>query len=302
MQRVRRRPRRAGRRGPSRGAPGSRRARPRRRATSASSPWPVVTTKAPTWSPGFASCGATKSASARHRADASRTPCWRSVWKTAASPPPPYTSMSSPTLAAGKMPATPRAASRRRSRTIRSRRRPGVVVELPRLRAEPRVGQDRRVAAVELPGLEERRPVDEGDELGERERVERAHAGERRRLARHGGPVAAQGAGPRLGERDDAARAPRARDARRAGAPGRRAPRRDVGRAVGRRRRGERRHHLDGPRGVEHVDDGAPRGARARSAPQCGPRSSSPRRSAAAGRSRGPPSPPRRAPSPRATA
>ena len=45
--------------------------------------------------------------------------------------------------------------------------RPRVLEELPRRRALRRVVEDRRIAPLELPGLEERRPVDVARELGE---------------------------------------------------------------------------------------------------------------------------------------
>ena len=61
--------------------------------------------------------------------------------------------------------------------------RVGFGEELPRLLAVLLVLEDARVDALELPGVEERRPVDELAQRREREVVEHAHAGEARAAA-----------------------------------------------------------------------------------------------------------------------
>ena len=70
------------------------------------------------------------------------------------------TTMSSPSLAAGQNPYTPRAVS---SSLLDDavEQRPGVVVELARRRPVLRVIEDRREAPLQLPRREEERPVDE---------------------------------------------------------------------------------------------------------------------------------------------
>ena len=101
--------------------------------------------------------------------------------------------MSSPSLFAGQKPddrvgrQTPLA-----DEPLEQRQR--VAVEVARGRAQPRVVEDRRVGAAHLPGREERRPVDEVDELGERVVVERP----RPRNVGRGGVTADQSIGTRL--------------------------------------------------------------------------------------------------------
>ena len=127
-------------------------------------------------------------------------------------------------------PRRPRARCRRRasSRPARSRPTPsarsrpssttrrehglGVVEEVARGGAHLGVVQDVRVAPAQLPGGEERRPVDALDELGERDsRPGCARPGRWAAAARAGRrPVDAQPAGARLGQRDAARRARRA--------------------------------------------------------------------------------------------
>ena len=75
-----------------------------------------------------------------------------------------------------------------------------VAVEVARRGPEPRVVEDRRVGAAHLPGREERRPVDEVDEFGERVVVERPRPEEGRAGRGHGGPVDRHVVGARLGD------------------------------------------------------------------------------------------------------
>ena len=91
--------------------------------------------------------------------------------------------MSSTSALAGQNPTTPLARSRdRRDDPVQQPAR--VVVQVACRRADLGVVEDRRVGAAQLPGREERRPVDALDELGERVVVERpdAEEGRSRRL------------------------------------------------------------------------------------------------------------------------
>ncbi len=78
----------------------------------------------------------------------------------------------------------------------------GVGKELLRLAADLVVVEDRGIAAGELPRLEERRPIDEGHEIGERERLERARPEEGRLRRYVAGPVDGILVGTRGRERD----------------------------------------------------------------------------------------------------
>ena len=78
--------------------------------------------------------------------------------------------MSSPTAFAGQKPTTARARSSR-SRDDPVEQGDGVRVERPRLGADDRVVEDGRVAALQFPRLEERRPVDPLDEVLQRDLV-----------------------------------------------------------------------------------------------------------------------------------
>ena len=169
---ARRTPRRAGRSAPSRGAPRSRRGRPRARGRPRRAPCPVVTTKTPTWSERPDACGATKSASARHGSSPRRA---RPAGAACGGPP---SSRSAPRArrsrrrrrprCAGKIPATPRGPGRLRSRTSRSSI---AFASAKSLRAATPIFASSRIdgiAPLQLPGLEERRPVDVRDELAER--------------------------------------------------------------------------------------------------------------------------------------
>ena len=72
------------------------------------------------------------------------------------------------------------------------------------LRAHDRVGEDRGVLAGEFPGLEERRPVDAGDQFGERIVVEHVQAGLPRRGRHVRVPTAIEGLRARLLQRHQA--------------------------------------------------------------------------------------------------
>ena len=74
--------------------------------------------------------------------------------------------MSSPMLFAGQKPTTPDAVTHF-SATMRFKKCLRVVEQLLRFRADLVVGQDLRIAPGELPGLEERRPIDIGHERRE---------------------------------------------------------------------------------------------------------------------------------------
>ena len=76
--------------------------------------------------------------------------------------------MSSPSALAGQKPTTALRAAASCSPTMRSQHRLRVGEQLARRGAVLRVVEDRRIVAGQLPGLEERRPVDVVDQLGER--------------------------------------------------------------------------------------------------------------------------------------
>ena len=102
-------------------------------------------------------------------------------------------------LLAGQKPTTAFA----RSRPLADdplEQRERVAVEVARRGAETRVVEDRRVGAAQLPGREERRPVDERDELGERIVVERAQPEEGRTRRRDRRPVDRHVVGAGLGD------------------------------------------------------------------------------------------------------
>ena len=79
----------------------------------------------------------------------------------------------------------------------RIEQRIGFGEDLARLLALLRVVEDARINALQLPGVEERRPVDELAQRGQRKVVQHAHAGERGRGQVFGAPLdrRASGAG-----------------------------------------------------------------------------------------------------------
>ena len=81
--------------------------------------------------------------------------------------------------------------------------RVGFREELARLLALLRVVEDARIDAFQPPGVEERRPVDELAERGQREVVEHAHAGELGRGKVFGAPLDGRAAAARGLERDE---------------------------------------------------------------------------------------------------
>ena len=88
------------------------------------------------------------------------------------------------------------------SATICAQHRLRVVEERARRRADLLVVEEQRIGALDLPGREERRPVDVGDELGDRIVAERPRAEEARPRRRVRGPVDREAVGARLDERD----------------------------------------------------------------------------------------------------
>ncbi len=112
--------------------------------------------------------------------------------------------MSSPSALAGQKPATARASNQRSSDDSRQHRL-RVVEQRARRGAEFVVVENRRILSGQLPGREERRPVDIGHELGEPDVGERRGA-ERARLGRQiaAAPVEFQRVAARGGERDAA--------------------------------------------------------------------------------------------------
>ena len=135
---------------------------------------------------------------------------------------------------------------------MRIEQRVGFGEDLARLLALLRVVEDARVDALQFPGVEERRPVDELAQRGEREVVEHAHAGERGRGHVFGAPLDGRAAAAR------GSRARRALLARRGVGLAQRLVlgamlRDERGLAVLAEQAGGHRH---GAAGVEHVDDG----------------------------------------------
>ena len=126
-----------------------------------------------------------------------------------------------------------------------------VVEELLRLRADLVVLEDRRIAPGQLPGLEERRPVDVGDQLGEAVVGKRARAEERRLRRLVAVPVDLEAVGARRRERD-AALGGLVAQVRLAHLGVLGADLADVGLALALGQ--ELRHDADGAAGVEHVD------------------------------------------------
>ena len=101
------------------------------------------------------SAGATKSASDRFGRESAWSACWRSIGKRE----PSSRTTSSPSALAGQKPYTPRACSEPLPRDLVEKLvRPGE--EIARDGALLGIVEDRRIAALELPGMEEERPVD----------------------------------------------------------------------------------------------------------------------------------------------
>ena len=107
--------------------------------------------------------------------------------------------MSSPTLLAGQNPTTPSCVQQTFPDDPLQQLQ-GVRVERSGGRAQHRMGQDGRVQAVELPGREERRPVDPLDELLERVVGDGLHSQEGRSRRHDVRPVDGQAMAARLGD------------------------------------------------------------------------------------------------------
>ena len=129
--------------------------------------------------------------------------CWRSVNSVAtgvARASSANSWMSSPTCAAGQKPTTAFGVNHCSS-MMRFEHRLRVVEQSARRRALLRVVEDGGIAALQLPGLEERRPVDVAREIGEIGPFERARPEVARRRGAIGAPVGFERIGARFGER-----------------------------------------------------------------------------------------------------
>ncbi len=130
-----------------------------------------------------------------------RSHCCRSVWKRVSSCCRDGRRCTArcrrPREAAGQKPYTPRAVSSLFDDDL-VEQSPGVVEQLAGARRRRGVVEDLGILALQLPGQEERRPVDVRDQFLQRKVVEHADAGERRLVDLAPSPSRSETAGPGL--------------------------------------------------------------------------------------------------------